>query len=218
MSTNLRLHATPGSLYSAKVRIALLHKGLHWEEVAPDGGYRSDAYRSLVPQGSVPALEVDGALIVDSEAIVEYLEEAYPAQPLLPSVPLQRAQIRSLSRYHDTAFEPAVRALFPSIGEGRRPADDLVERINTRLAILGRIAQPSPLLGGAELSMADLGYPVSFASIDIIAAATRAALVWPDPIRRYQQSLDQVPAVAAVLAPYRAITTQWAAAALGSQT
>ncbi|BCP55205.1 hypothetical protein K32_38220 [Kaistia sp. 32K] len=217
MSSKLRLHATPGSLYSAKVRIALRHKGLDWNEVEPEGGYRSDAYRKRVPQGTVPALEVDGALIVDSEAIVEYLEETYPAAPLLPGAPLDRARIRSLSRFHDTALEPAIRALFPSIREGKRPPNALIERINTQLAILERIAKPSPLLGGAALALADCGYPVSFATLDILATCTGIQLDWPEAIRQYQGALDRVPAVDAVLTPYRDITTKWAEAALGAR-
>lgn len=217
MSSKLRLYATPGSLYSAKVRIALLHKGLDWDEIEPEGGYRTDAYRERVPQGTVPALEVDGALIVDSEAILEYLEEAYPTAPLLPSAPLDRARTRSLSRFHDTALEPAIRALFPSIREGKRPPEELIDRVNTRLAVLERIARPSPLLGGAVLSLADCGYPVSLATLDILAASTDIQLDWPDAIRQYQGALDPVPAVNAVLTPYRAITTKWAEAALGAR-
>jgi glutathione S-transferase len=217
MSSRLRLYATPGSLYSAKVRIALLSKGLDWDEIAPEGGYRSEIYRKLVPQGTVPALEIDGSLIVDSEAIIEYLEEIYPAAPLLPGIPLERARIRSLSRFHDTVLEPSVRALFPAVLEARRPPDELIERINARLAIFERIAKPSPLIGGAVLSLADCGYPVSFATLDIMAASTGIDFDLPKGVRQYQNALEQVPAVRTVLAPYRDITTKWAEAALGAR-
>lgn len=215
MGPGLRLYATTGSLYSAKVRIALACKGLEWDEVEPEGGYRSAAYRQLVPRGTVPALEIDGHLLVDSEAIIEYIEEVYPAPPLLPVEPLARAHIRSLSRFHDTALEPAVRALFPAMREKGSPAAASVERIKACLAIFARIANPSPLLAGTALCMADCGYPVTFATLEIIASYLGIDLDWPPAVLRYRAALENVAAVGAVLIPYRDITTKWAQSARG---
>ncbi|HEU4487318.1 MAG TPA: maleylacetoacetate isomerase, partial [Povalibacter sp.] len=58
---------------------------------------RSPDYLALNPQGLIPALETDGAVLSQSLAIIEYLEEKYPDPPLLPTDPLARAQIRSMS-------------------------------------------------------------------------------------------------------------------------
>ena len=69
----LSVYAIPVSLYCAKLRILLRHKGLEWEEVPPPGGYGSDEYKRVAPSGNLPALRDGDLLLGDSEAIAEYL-------------------------------------------------------------------------------------------------------------------------------------------------
>lgn len=91
------------STASYRVRIALALKGLRFENVPVhllrDGGEQfSPQYRTINPQGRVPTLKLDdGTVLVQSLAIVEYLEEAYPDPPLLPRDPLQRARTRAIA-------------------------------------------------------------------------------------------------------------------------
>ncbi|MEO1115842.1 MAG: glutathione S-transferase N-terminal domain-containing protein, partial [Pseudomonadota bacterium] len=97
----MKLYAIPVSLYCAKLRIVLRHKNLTWEEVTPPGGYGSETYKDLVPGGSLPALDHDGHLLSDSEAIAEYLNELQPEPDMLPGDILERARLRERSRFHD---------------------------------------------------------------------------------------------------------------------
>ena len=61
--------------------------------------HRADRYLEVNPQGLVPALvEDDGAVLAQSLAIIEYLDETYPEPPLLPGDPLERAYVRGLSQ------------------------------------------------------------------------------------------------------------------------
>ncbi|TWI49261.1 maleylacetoacetate isomerase [Pseudomonas duriflava] len=91
------------STSSYRVRIALALKGLSYEVIPinliKDGGeHRQADYRALNPQGRVPLLRTDeGALICQSPAILEYLEERYPEAPLLPTELLARARHRSIA-------------------------------------------------------------------------------------------------------------------------
>jgi maleylacetoacetate isomerase len=83
-----------------RVRIALNLKGLEHDRIAVDlvsAQQRADDYLSLNPQGLVPAVVTEeGAVLTQSIAILEWLEEAYPQQPLLPGDSLGRARVRAM--------------------------------------------------------------------------------------------------------------------------
>jgi maleylacetoacetate isomerase len=98
----LRLHTYWRSSAAYRVRIALALKGLAYESLPRhllrDGGEQRRAdYLALNPQGFVPALEHDGTVITQSLAICEYLEERFPAPPLLPAGARERAAVRAMA-------------------------------------------------------------------------------------------------------------------------
>ncbi|HEY4147027.1 maleylacetoacetate isomerase [Pinirhizobacter sp.] len=86
-----------------RVRIALNLKGIAYETrtvhlVANGGEHHSEAYRALNPLELLPTL-IDGtAVLTQSLAIMEYLEETRPEVPLLPADPLGRARVRALAQ------------------------------------------------------------------------------------------------------------------------
>lgn len=85
---------------SYRVRIALALKGIAYDSVSVDlvaGSQRSPEHLRLNPQGLVPALQIDGRVLTQSLAIMEYLDETRPDAPLLPGDPAARAHIRALS-------------------------------------------------------------------------------------------------------------------------
>ena len=87
-----------GAVY--RTRIALALKGLDYDQQGVDlrvGAQRSEAFVALNPQGMVPALEVDGAVLTQSPAILEWLEETHPKPPLLPADPFARARVRAMA-------------------------------------------------------------------------------------------------------------------------
>jgi maleylacetoacetate isomerase len=85
-----------------RVRIALELKGVPYEvqtvSLVKDGGENLKAeYLAINPQGRVPSLALDdGRILIQSPAILEYLEERYPTPPLLPSELEARAHVRAL--------------------------------------------------------------------------------------------------------------------------
>jgi len=96
----IRLHDYPRSSAAYRVRIALNLKQLEYESVIANlltGAQRSDAYAALNPQRLVPTLEIDGLVLGQSLAIIEYLDERYPHPPLLPRDPAARAEVRAMA-------------------------------------------------------------------------------------------------------------------------
>ncbi|MBU6441565.1 MAG: maleylacetoacetate isomerase [Betaproteobacteria bacterium] len=96
----MKLYSYFRSGTSHRLRIALALKGLHPDYVPVDllhGEQAGAAYRAVNPQGLVPALEVDGQVLTQSPAIIEWLDETYPEPPLLPREPLLRARARALA-------------------------------------------------------------------------------------------------------------------------
>ncbi|HEY2035448.1 MAG TPA: maleylacetoacetate isomerase [Steroidobacteraceae bacterium] len=99
----MKLYTYFRSSAAYRVRIALNLKGLSYESVPVDlrpGAHRQADYLARNPQGLIPALEVledAPAVISQSLAIIEYLEEKQPHPPLLPRSPLDRARVRSLA-------------------------------------------------------------------------------------------------------------------------
>ncbi|MFC3529366.1 maleylacetoacetate isomerase [Paracoccus mangrovi] len=95
------LHDYWRSSASYRVRIALALKGIGYDRVAVDlvaGAQRGPAHLSLNPQGLVPALEIDGRVLTQSLAIIEYLDETRPAPPLLPRDEGARAHVRAVAQ------------------------------------------------------------------------------------------------------------------------
>ncbi|RTM06952.1 MAG: maleylacetoacetate isomerase [Hyphomicrobiales bacterium] len=81
-----------------RVRIALRLKGLEFTYV-PVSSLAPGVYKALNPQGLLPALDIEGRIVAQSSAILEYLEEVYPEPSLLPSDPVTRAQARAFAAH-----------------------------------------------------------------------------------------------------------------------
>ena len=96
----MKLHGYFRSSASYRVRIALNLKGLRAEHLPHHlrkGEQCAPAYLAINPQGLVPTLEDGDAILTQSLAIIEWLDETHPAPPLLPRNPLRRARVRAFA-------------------------------------------------------------------------------------------------------------------------
>ena len=96
----MKLYSFFRSGTSHRLRIALNLKGLAYEQIAVDlrrEEHLGDAFKAINPQQFVPVLEANERLMIQSPAIIEWLEERYPNPPLLPGDAGDRAQVRALA-------------------------------------------------------------------------------------------------------------------------
>lgn len=108
----LTLYNFPQSTCSQKVRLVLWEKGLDFEDRIVDHKTREHlkpAYLALNPNGVVPTLVHDDAVIIDSSVIVEYLDDVFPDPSMSMPDPVGRAHMRKWLRYFEEVPTPAIR-------------------------------------------------------------------------------------------------------------
>jgi glutathione S-transferase len=113
MST-LELYHHGSSACAAKVRFALAEKQLAWASHYVDilrGEQFTAEFLRLNPKAVVPVLVHDGAVIVESTVICEYVEDVFAAHPIYPSDPLERARVRVWTKAVDEELHPACSAI-----------------------------------------------------------------------------------------------------------
>ena len=108
----LVLYNAPQSTCSQRVRYALHSKGVTFEEHKLDlfsGDQLKPDYLALNPNGVVPTLIHDGAVVTDSAVILEYLDEVLTGDSLVPEDPVERARMRAMLKFIDEVPAPAIR-------------------------------------------------------------------------------------------------------------
>lgn len=147
------------SNYYNMVKLALLEKGLPFEEVT---FYPTQTPESLAisPRGKVPVLGVDAGYINETAIILEYLEQSQKGTPLLPSDPFERAQVLAIAKEIELYIELPGRACYGEAFFGVTLPEAIKEKTRTELllgfAALGRHGKFAPYVAGDSLSIADL--------------------------------------------------------------
>jgi glutathione S-transferase len=192
------------SNYHNKVRIALLERGIPFEEDCEVHPSQKDEYLSRSPMGKVPYLEVDGARIRESSVILEYLEDAFPQRPLLPKDPLERARVRELLVFVELHLELVVRRLYGGLFFGGKFSDETKAQVEKGVAkgvrALKALVKFEPFIAGKELTLADCA---AFAHLPLVSLVTRSAygrdfLEDIPQVRPYLKMLGERPAFARV--------------------
>jgi glutathione S-transferase len=153
--SNLELFVSRLCPFAARARLALAEKQLAFDEVEIDLGQKPEWFVKISPNGKVPLLRHDDRLVWESPVIAEYLEEVFPAHPLLPSEPERRATARAWVSFADSRLYARTETLLHSFDP------DLHLRIAAQLADdLRFLEKRGPYLLGGEFSLADLAlYP-----------------------------------------------------------
>lgn len=164
----LKLYGFSVSNYYNMVKLALLEKGLPFEEV-PFYGAQTPDVLAISPRGKVPVLKTEQGFINETSVILEYIEQTQSGKALLPSDPFERAQVLALCREIELYIELPGRACYAEAFFGISVPEAIKEKTKAELllgfASLGRHGKFSPYVAGDSLSLADLYflYSVSLA-------------------------------------------------------
>lgn len=204
------LHSFFLSSAAYRLRIALNIKGLAYDTQPVHlrrGDQRSEAYLALNPQGLVPALETGEAVLTQSLATIEWLEETHPEPPLLPADPLERARARAFAQVIACDIHPlqnlrVLRALKKTFGADQSALDGWARHWNAE----GLATCEALLLGRPETEFAFGGQPglAEVCLVPQMVAAERFGLdLAPYPrLNRLRAASEVLPAFAAA-APER---------------
>ncbi len=166
----LKLYQSDLSPYATRVRILAHAKGLKLENVPPPGGgLKSPEFLAINPLGKVPTLDHDGEVLIESEIICEYLEDAFPTPTLRPVDPMARAKVRLLSRMGDLYLSPPLVALFGQLNPKARDAA-IVDKAFKDIEIAGNhiahVLEGPVYAAGGRLSLADCTLMPLFAFVE----------------------------------------------------
>ena len=160
------------SNYYNKIKLALLEKEIPFKE-EPVSPSQDEALLQRSPLGKIPFIETDQGSLSESQAILEYLEDAYPEKPLYPADPYARAKTRELILHLELNVELHARRLYGEAFFGNAvPAetkDEVKGRIEKGLDGLNRLVKFSPYLLGADFTAADVA---AWPHFGLITAAT----------------------------------------------
>jgi len=164
----MKLYSYFRSSAAYRVRIALNLKGIAYETVSvhlvKDGGHnRRPKYRAVNPQMRVPALVIgSGEVLIQSPAIIEYLDETHPDPPFLPKDPVARAKARALADIVACDIHPLnntspLRYLKRAMHQEQSAIDAWYHHwVTEGFEALEALLEPSPYCCGSAVTIADI--------------------------------------------------------------
>jgi glutathione S-transferase len=204
----LTLCGFAASNYYNKVKLALLEKGVPFEEeLAWVGQTDTDAS----PLGKVPYLKTDEGTLCESTVMLEYIEAKYPQHPLLPADPFAAAKVRELLRYLELHLELVARNLYPEAFFGGKVSDSTKEKTGQQLeknvAAFAKLTRFSPFIAGDTFTLADCA---ALVHLPLVGSATKIIYdrdyLADLPVRAYLKHLGERPTVQRVGADRKANT------------
>jgi glutathione S-transferase len=178
----ITLYGVAISNYFNKVKLALLHKDIAFEEVLCPPS-QEEQMLAISPMGKIPYIKVDDQYITESTAIIEYLEQAYPeAKKLFPENLLEAARAREIISYIDLYFDSQIRRIIGSAFFGAPKNEAAIDEVEVGLKkavdALKKIITFKPYINSEEIGIVDY----SAITTMTLTSATMLALGRTDPL------------------------------------
>lgn len=161
------------SNYYNKTKLALLEKGIHFNEVAVAPS-QDAAVLSRSPLGKIPFIQTEQGYLSESQAILEYLEDAYPEQPLYPVNAFERAKCREFIQHLELNVELVARRVYKEALFGTPVSEEtkqeVREKVEAGLKGLARLVKFAPYALGSSFTAADI---VAWLHLGLISQATQ---------------------------------------------
>lgn len=204
----LTLCGFAASNYYNKVKLALLEKGVAFEE---ELAWVGETDLAASPLGKVPYFKTDAGPISESTVMLEYVEAQYPTPTLLPADPFQAAKARELLRYIELHLELVARKLYAEAFFGGKVSDAVKEKAGQQLeknvAAFAQLARFAPFIAGDRFTLADCAAAVH---LPLVASATKIVygrdFLADLPVRDYIKMVNARPTMAQVNADRKANT------------
>ena len=202
-STGLVLYSENSSPFSAPVRLAIYAKRLEIVIEPPPGGLLSARFHQINSLGTIPCLMLEGGVALpESATIIEFLEDRFPAIPLLPRDAEGRARARLLQRIGELQVMTPLVELARQSDPARRDASSAVwlTRLVRGLSALRYYLDHEGFAAGDAFTIADCTLaPALFMLSKVVSAYDKPDLLqaYP-PVARYREIVAGAPAVARI--------------------
>ena len=165
------------SNYYNIVKHALLEKDIAFTEEHVLTRSKEEAVLSASPLGKVPFIKTTQGALCESAVILDYLEDQYPAHPLLPKDAFEAAKVREMITFINLHLELVARELYGQAFFGGTVSDELKANIKKQLVrnieAFKRLVKFSPFIAGDTFTLADC---VAFSNLPLIGMASRGVL------------------------------------------
>ena len=173
----IQLHGFAGSNYYNKVKLALLEKTVPFTEVHQGTRSTDEAVLAASPLAKIPYISTGQGSLCESQAILDWLEAAWPQPPLMPADPFAAAKVRELTTFIDWHLEMTARQLYGSVFFGAAPLSDgnkarIRQELEKNIAAFKRLAKFSPYVAGEQFTQADCS---AFNNLPLVGMATKGA-------------------------------------------
>jgi glutathione S-transferase len=189
------------SAFAARCRVTILEKQLPIEILPPPGGLQSDEFAAITPLRRVPILQLDdGRVIVESDVILEYLDDVFPDRPQRPSNVEDLAQMRAVMRIVDNYIAQQLGGLFLKSEPGSEAAEDYWKQYRQGLEHLVHAMAPRGHATADMMTLADATVSTMlFIAYAALGALDRVAYDGIERLEGYMGFIAKQPSVRAVL-------------------